>query len=182
MCRWENSFLTVLFSPKTVTKLIMKIEIDHIDPRWKEGREYQLVCGLDLPLNYNEVTREFNTSKSNRFLPYRVTSNDLGCIPCEPGDFCLFWDPDTEDWVLEEFLGEWWYDKTDRYSGGCRALEEWRQENKGKVGRALQKNRKDPGYEVRKQWEFYKNNPDKLAERNEKIGGGFVEETKQTLA
>lgn len=93
------------------------IDIDHIDPRWEEGRDYQLVCGLDCPLNLREEDSSKNKSKSNRFLPWRWTREDLGVVPEEPGDLALFLDPDTNEWVLEEFLGEWWFEKTWRNCG-----------------------------------------------------------------
>ena len=89
------------------------IDIDHIDPRWEEGREYQLVCGFEKdPKNLREEDSSRNQSKSNRFLPWRWTREDLGVIPEEPGDLVLFLDPDTDEWVLEEFMGTWWYEKT----------------------------------------------------------------------
>ena len=28
----------------------MRYEIDHIDPRWEEGRDYQLICGRDVSI------------------------------------------------------------------------------------------------------------------------------------
>jgi len=87
-------------------------ELDHIDPVWKEGREYQLVCGSDLPCNIVRRTNSENARKNNRFLPWRVSYTDLGGIPVNPGDLCQFLDPETEEWVLEEFLGEWWFSKT----------------------------------------------------------------------
>jgi hypothetical protein len=146
-------------------------EIDHIDPQWKEGRDYQLVCGLDLPINYAEVSREYNTSKSNRFLPYRVTSDGLGCVPVTTGDLCLFLDPDNQEWVLEEFLGEWWYTKTNQYAGGCIALDKWRESNlEAQVANLVSWQRANAGETTRKQWEFYRENSDKLQARNDKIG------------
>jgi hypothetical protein len=90
----------------------MNFDIDHIDPKWKEGRDYQLVCGLDTPLNFRERDEKTNQSKSNRFLPWRVSKGELGEAPVNPGDLCQFLDPDTDEWVLEEFMGEWWYEKT----------------------------------------------------------------------
>lgn len=100
-------------------------DIDHIDPKWKKGRDYQLVCGLNTPLNYAERDKSENARKSNRFLPWRWSAADLGVAPVEPGDLCLFLDPDTEEWVLEEFMGEWWYKKTTPTSshsvGGARS-------------------------------------------------------------
>lgn len=95
----------------------MRPEIDHLDPIWKEGRDYQKVCGLDTSLNYAERSKSENVTKSNRFLPWRVTVGELGGVPEEPGDLCLFLDPDTDDWVLEAFLGDWWLDKSKRFCG-----------------------------------------------------------------
>ena len=92
------------------------IELDHIDPRWEEGRDYQLVCGFETcPLNFCERTQFDNVRKSNNFLPWRVCVDELGSVPIEAGDLCLFLDPDTNGWVLEEFLGTWWYEKSTRF-------------------------------------------------------------------
>lgn len=96
------------------------IDIDHIDPRWEEGRDYQKVCGFERdPKNLREEDSSRNQSKSNRFLPWRWTREDLGVVPEEPGDLALFLDPDTDEWVLEEFMGPWWYEKTWRNCGPC---------------------------------------------------------------
>ena len=89
--------------------------IDHIEPSWAEGRDYQLVCGLDTELNYAERDPSLNISKSNRFLPWRQSHDEMGVVPCEPGDLCLFLDPDTNEWSLQEFMGEWWFAKSKRY-------------------------------------------------------------------
>lgn len=89
------------------------INIDHIDPRWRQGRDYQKICGFEKnPRNLREEDSIRNQSKSNRFLPWRWTREDLGVVPEEPGDLALFLDPDTGEWVLEEFMGPWWYEKT----------------------------------------------------------------------
>ncbi len=92
-------------------------ELDHIDPIWSEGRDYQLVCGLDTPLNFTERDYRTNIQKSNRFIPWRVCRDEIGVEPVEPGDLCLFLDPETNDWVLEQFMGEWWWDKTSKTHG-----------------------------------------------------------------
>jgi hypothetical protein len=90
-----------------------EVDIDHIDPRWVKGRDYQIVCGFEKdPKNLREEDSSKNQSKSNRFLPWRWTREDIGVVPEEPGDLALFLDPDTNEWVLEEFMGEWWYEKT----------------------------------------------------------------------
>ncbi len=93
----------------------MKYQIDHIDPKWKRGRDYQLVCGLNVPLNLEEREESVNKSKNNRFLPWRVAKDEIGTIPVNPGDLCLFLvGADIEknipgEWVLMEFMGEEWY-------------------------------------------------------------------------
>ncbi len=96
-----------------------EVEIDHIDPRWEEGRDYQLICGWNDPINFCERDEKINQRKSNRFLPWRVAKGELGSVPVNPGDFCQFLDPDTNEWVLEEFMGDWWYEKTWRNCGPC---------------------------------------------------------------
>ena len=92
-------------------------ETDHIDPRWKEGREYQLVCGLDISQNLAVRETFLNTRKSNRFIPWRVCEGELGCVPIHPGDLCQFLDLNVGEWVLEEFMGEWWFKKTRELCG-----------------------------------------------------------------
>jgi len=92
-------------------------DMDHIDPSWSEGRDYQVVCGLDVVYNMNERDRRLNASKNNRFLPWRNTLDEMGGDPVEQGDLCLFLDPDTNEWILEEFLGTWWFDKSKRTCG-----------------------------------------------------------------
>jgi hypothetical protein len=82
-------------------------DVDHTDPELGV-----LVCGLTNSLNLVERDMQFNRKKSNRVLPWRITNDDLGCVPTRPGDLCLFLDPDTNEWVLEEFLGSWWFEKT----------------------------------------------------------------------
>lgn len=104
----------------------MKYERDHIDPTWEKGRDYQLVCGLDRRVNWFTRDRSLNSKKSNRFLPYRVSHDEIGCVPINPGDLCLFLDPDSNEWVLEEFLGLWWMEKTKKvsaeYHGGLTSF------------------------------------------------------------
>ena len=85
----------------------MHFEIDHIDPT----RGFH-VSGLSVPQNLVEREGNFNSKKSNRFLPWRDSLDELGGIPVNPGDLCLFLDPDSNEWVLEEFLGDWWFEKT----------------------------------------------------------------------
>ena len=101
----------------------MKYHIDHIDPRWKEGRDYQLVCGLDVPLNLEEREESVNKSKNNRFLPWRVSLDEIGTTPVNPGDLCLFlinFDIENDipgEWVLMDFTGEDWMEHTKHRCG-----------------------------------------------------------------
>ena len=96
---------------------VMKTHIDHIDPRWEEGRDYQLVCGLENSFNYCERDGSTNSSKSNRFLPWRVAQDEIGSVPVNPGDLCQFLNRETGKWVLEEFMSDWWFEQT-RYLCG----------------------------------------------------------------
>ena len=87
---------------------------DHIDPDYPEScdRPYQMVCGLTNPFNLIERDRSLNSSKSNRFLPWRVAHDEVGSVPVNPGDLCQFLNRETGEWVLEEFLGDWWFKQT----------------------------------------------------------------------
>jgi hypothetical protein len=96
------------------------LEVDHIDPRWDESREYQLVCGLENDYNYCERYNTLNIQKSNRFLPWRVAKGEIGEEPIEPGDVCQFLNRKTGEWVLEEFLGEWWFEQTKDLCGNSK--------------------------------------------------------------
>jgi hypothetical protein len=87
---------------------------DHIDPDYPEGcdRPYQLVCGLTNPFNLILRDQSTNSSKSNRFLPWRVAQDEIGSVPVNPGDLCQFLNRETGEWVLEEFMGSWWFEQT----------------------------------------------------------------------
>jgi len=98
-----------------IANKVMQTHEDHIDPRWEEGRDYQLVCGLNDPANLCKRDPDFNVSKNNRFLPWRVAKDEIGTVPVNPGDLCLFLigaDIGRDipgEWVLLEFMGEEWY-------------------------------------------------------------------------
>ena len=87
---------------------------DHIDPDYPKGadRPYQLVCGLTNSFNLIERDKSTNSSKSNRFLPWRVAKEEIGSVPVNLGDLCQFLDRETGEWVLEEFMGDWWFAQT----------------------------------------------------------------------
>ena len=89
----------------------MNTSIDHIDSQWKDGRDYQLICGLDVELNLQIFNFHENVIKSNRFLPYK------GEAPVNRGDYAYFLDVDTGEWIYEEFLGKWWMEKTKSLCG-----------------------------------------------------------------
>lgn len=83
---------------------------DHLEPVWKEGRDYQLVCGLEEPVNKRLETFGQNSSKSNRFVPWRT----FGVCPPpeEPGDLCWFLNLETEEWEFTSWLGDRWFQLT----------------------------------------------------------------------
>ena len=87
---------------------------DHIDPDYPEGcdRPYQMVCGLTNPFNLIIRDQSTNSSKSNRFLPWRVAHDEIGSVPVNFGDLCQFLDRATGEWVLEEFMGDWYREQT----------------------------------------------------------------------
>jgi len=107
------------------------VEIDHIDPRWSEGRDYQLVCGLDIDTNFCERDNRLNIQKSNRFLPWRVAYDEVGSIPVNPGDLCQFLDCETGEWVLEEFMGNWWFEQAKNLCGQSRGGQKTYKEGTG---------------------------------------------------
>jgi hypothetical protein len=102
---------------------MQRYDWDHIDPDYPEGcdRPYQLVCGLTNEFNLIERDRSTNSSKSNRFLPWRVSHNEVGAVPVNKGDLCQFLDRETGEWVLEEFMGEWWKESTRDLCGAYAA-------------------------------------------------------------
>jgi hypothetical protein len=94
--------------------------IDHIDPQWKEGRDYQLVCGLDVLVNLRAEDNDINIRKSNRFVPYRIDSR----IPVHqaPGDWGFFLI--GGEWKLTQFMGgEWWEESKKVGFGATNSVE-----------------------------------------------------------
>jgi hypothetical protein len=95
--------------------------LDHIDPLWEEGRDYQLVCGRDCERNWRELTVGDNSRKSNRFLPWRYCADEIGQKPCETGDWVQFlvgFDIENDvpgEWVLMEFESAEWFEATRSY-------------------------------------------------------------------
>jgi hypothetical protein len=89
-------------------------EWDHIDPDYPEDcdRPYQMVCGFTNESNLVERDHSLNASKGNRFLPWKVSQGEIGSVPVNPGDLCQFLDRATGDWILEEFMGDWWFAQT----------------------------------------------------------------------
>ena len=92
---------------------------DHIDPDYPKtaDRPYQLICGFTNEINLIERSCSINSSKSNRFLPWRVSYDEVGSVPVNPGDLCQFLDLGSGEWVLEEFMGTWWFEKTRKLCG-----------------------------------------------------------------
>jgi len=86
--------------------------LDHREPRWVEGRDYQLVCGLENRFNYRQDTVGNNSRKSNRFIPWRQYGDKP---PEEPGDLAYFL-VDGE-WKLFGWLSKEWFQATKGTSG-----------------------------------------------------------------
>lgn len=141
--------------------------LDHIDPLWEEGRDYQLVCGLDCKRNWRELTVGDNSRKSNRFLPWRYCADEMGQRPVEPGDWVQFLvgfdiENDTPgEWVLMEFEGEEWFKATKMYcaerQGGLNQVKtrEWHQKGGDVAGQNHLKNKTgifDEGYRSSQQY------------------------------
>lgn len=135
------------------------LEVDHLDPRWDESRDYQLVCGLENDYNYCERYTTLNIQKSNRFLPWRVAKGEVGEEPIEPGDLCQFLNRKTGEWVLEEFLGEWWFEQTKDLCGNSKG---------GKIQYEQQIGIFDPKYA-----ELRKNNSRQNGEANRDLQRGI---------
>ncbi len=89
-----------------MTQTCWSDSIDHRDPLWKKGRDYQLVCGLETAPNLRLCSLGENASKSNRFIPWRVNSRLPP--PEEPGDWAWFLNLDTEKWEFIQWLGPRW--------------------------------------------------------------------------
>lgn len=122
-------------------------DVDHIDPTWAEGRDYQIVCGFNVESNWCVRESRFNVQKQNRFIPWRWCADEIGVIPVHKGDLCFFLDHNTHEWVLEEFLGEWWWEQSRLWGFSCTqpTSEETKQKiskaNKGKRRTEEQKKR-----------------------------------------
>jgi len=129
-------------------------DIDHIDPCWEEGRDYQLICGFkNSARNLREEDPSKNQAKANRFLPWRWCRDEIGVVPEEPGDLAYFLvGADIEkdipgEWVLMEFLSKAWFKAS---VGTCsrsyrpvdveklqEGLKKWREENEEAVANQL---------------------------------------------
>jgi hypothetical protein len=141
-------------------------DIDHIDPRWEDGRDYQLVCGLDCPLNYREEEPGKNSAKSNRFLPWRWSRDEIGVVPEDYGDLAQFLV--NGEWVLIEFLSEEWFQASwetcSLYHSHCR-LQEWARNNPDEHRESSRKGGLKTGPEnYRHLQEYYEQNPEQRRE------------------
>jgi hypothetical protein len=155
----------------------MNFDIDHIDPKWKEGQDYQLVCGLDVPQNFCEREERENKSKSNRFLPWRVAQDELGSVPLNSGDLCQFLDPDTNEWVLMEFLGDWWFEETWETCGPYFGLKNARENNPDLSKQTFERILRDnPNHQKEAFAKLLEKNPNHQSEAGSKGGKKLHEE------
>jgi hypothetical protein len=156
----------------------MNFDIDHVDPKWKKGQDYQLVCGLDVPQNFYEREERENQSKSNRFLPWRAAQDELGSVPLNRGDLCQFLDPDANEWVLEEFLGDWWFEKTWKTCGPYLGLKFSAELNPNLHKEVMAKIIKgNPNHQKEAFAKLLEKNPNHQSEAG-KIGGAVIHEQK----
>jgi hypothetical protein len=128
------------------------LSVEHIDPRWREGRDYQLICGFEEgPLaNFNEVIADwsYNSRKSNRFVPYRTCKHSAPVTFGDIGEFLV-----EGEWVVCEFGGEIWWKESSRIGCGETARHgnknaEGKSVTAVKAGRAAHKNRNKDGKSV----------------------------------
>jgi hypothetical protein len=129
-------------------------------------------------LNFREIEESENQRKSNRFLPWKWSREEIGVIPEEPGDLALFLDPDTNKWVLEEFLGSWWYEKSWRtcgpYRGFKRSLELYPDFHRRGIQKVLEKN---PDHQKETFAKLLEKKPNHQSEAG-RIGGKKIHEEK----
>ena len=85
--------------------------LDHREPTWKDGREYQLVCGFETAVpNLRVCSVGENSRKSNRFVPWRVPAG--WPPPEEPGDWAWFLNLDTLEWEFTQWCYARWFELT----------------------------------------------------------------------
>jgi hypothetical protein len=80
------------------------LSIDHIDPRWAEGRDYQLICGLECEDNLLLCPLSYNATKQNKFVPYRIEALPAPRQFGDVGEFLI-----DGEWVVCEFGGDEWH-------------------------------------------------------------------------
>jgi hypothetical protein len=148
-------------------------DIDHIDPVWESGRDYQLVCGFNCLANLREEDPSFNTSKSNRFLPWRWSRDEIGVVPQEPGDLAYFLvGADIEkdipgEWVLMEFLSDEWMESSWETCSLCvnNRLMDWMKEKPEEYLESCRRGGLTAGKENYTYLErYYEENPEKKKE------------------
>jgi hypothetical protein len=49
-----------------------------------------------------------------------VAKGEIGSAPISPGDLCQFLDRETGEWILEEFMGAWWFAQTRDLCGNSK--------------------------------------------------------------
>jgi hypothetical protein len=87
----------------------LDVIIEHIDPRWEEGRNYQLICGLRCDSNEIIASHSYNVRKTNRFVPYRVKSYAAPTTFGDVGEFLI-----NSEWVVCEFGGKEWWEESNK--------------------------------------------------------------------
>lgn len=96
------------------------LSIDHLDPTLSN-----YICGLDQVNNLRIIELWLNKIKSNAFVPYKLTGNELP--PSEEGQTCCFLI--NGEWVWTDFCGDLWWREATRlgYSRTNRRGSNWYQ-------------------------------------------------------
>jgi hypothetical protein len=144
---WVVATWAITQLAQIANRTMQRYDWDHIDPDYPEGcdRPYQLVCGLTNPFNLIERDRSLNSSKSNRFLPWRVAAEEVGSVPINPGDLCQFLNRETGEWTLEEFMGDWWFEQTRELCGAYVSGKSRPQEHFQKMSQSQSREMKQLG-------------------------------------
>jgi hypothetical protein len=98
-----------MYDPKQLTK-------EHIDPR-----NHTLVSGLSNEFNEILADAQYNYSKSDYFLPYRVKEYPAPCNPGDPVEVLV-----QGEWQVLPFQGEWYRHEALKFSRRRLGLRNYR--------------------------------------------------------
>jgi hypothetical protein len=96
------------------------LSVDHIDPRWVEGRDYQLICGLECEDNLLLCPLSYNATKQNKFVPYRIEAFTAPRQFGDVGEFLI-----NGEWTVCEFGGDEWKKEAKKIGCGSQQNRVW---------------------------------------------------------